>query len=143
MKNPISLLILVFFSLACWSCSANTAEKKPVIPLSIDHVETHRTGENLVRIIRHNMEILPQIDLELLSTPTLTLLDHLAINHIQLDGKERSFAQSAGVFVEDITLKGNKIRLTLDYYFSDEDSSIVVCEVTIHNTFQKLICSRD
>lgn len=143
MKKPISLLILVFSALSCWSCSANTAEKKTIIPLSIDHVETHRVGENLVRIIRHNMEILPQIDLELLSTPTLALLDHLAIDHIQLDGKERSFAQSAGVFVEDITLEENKIRITLDYYFSDEDSSIVVCELAVHKTFQKPICSRD
>ena len=143
MKKLPRLSTFIFLFSCCISCSADTANKQPVIPLSVDHVETHRVGEHLVRVIQHNMELLPQIDLELLSVPTVSLIDSIAIDSIQLDGKERRFSDSSGVFIEGINIENNSIQIKLDYYFSDEDAAIVSCSVRITDTFQSPECSKE
>lgn len=143
MKKLPRLSAFIFLFSCCISCSADTASKQPVIPLSVDHVETHRVGDHLVRVIQHNMELLPQINLELLSVPTVSLIDSIAIDSIQLDGKKRRFSDSSGVFVEGITIENNSIQIKLDYYFSDEDAAMVSCSVRITDTFQPPECSKE
>lgn len=144
MMNRLSfLLATTSLFVSCVSCSADTIKQTPLIPLSVDHVETHRVGDYLVRIIQHNMELLPQIDLELLSTPQPLLVDSLSIKSITLDGRERIFSESAGVFIENIKIGKSSVIVRMDYYFSDEESSMVTCNVSIKDKLLLPSCSRE
>jgi|SRR5690554_1246357 hypothetical protein len=133
---PISLFLL---SILCFADKA-PGMSSPV-PHSVDQVETYRVGEDLIRIIRHNMEMLPQIDIERLSTPEVGLLESISIDSIVLKGEERKFSQSSGVFIEAIEIDGRTIKIELNYYPDDESSFVVLCEVLIkEKSFEAPVC---
>ena len=47
---------------------------EPSMPLFIKKVEVVRVHGNLIRVIQHNMELLQQLAIEVISVPELVLL---------------------------------------------------------------------
>jgi len=59
MIKKLSLFPLMFL-LAGQACAEKNSSE---IPLSIDTIQTHRADKSLIRIIQHNMEIMPRLEI--------------------------------------------------------------------------------
>lgn len=138
-----------FFAIALvWllgvSCSTKADPQEfQRIPVSIDSVETRRVGDNLVRLIRHNMEFQPLVEVEMLSTPEPARIDYLAINRLVVAGETLAFKDADGVYVEDAEIGDGKVTLTFDYFYSGGGSDLVDCELGVEgDKFQALECKK-
>ncbi|WP_086929440.1 hypothetical protein [Agarilytica rhodophyticola] len=135
--------LLVFCCvLSFLACAQTSSTSTPYIPVSIDAVETHRIGDDLIRVIKHNMEISPKLELERMSLPGFKVLEQRSISSIQLPKERLIFENSEGVFVEDVQVKDNTIYMVFDYSFSGGGSALINCTLTVRKTFGKLICAR-
>ena len=112
---------LSLFFCACGATADKTPEPGEALPLSIDSVSTHRVGENLVRIIQHNMELLPALEVDLLSTPNVKRLDHLIVDVITVNGEKLFFSKAEGVFIEEVSKTKSGMEFVLEYYFPEKD----------------------
>jgi hypothetical protein len=74
------------------------------VPVSINHIEVHRVGNHLIRIIKHNMELEPKVELEFILPPEMQIKDYLSITSAKTPEREYSFKTSDGVFVENIEI---------------------------------------
>ncbi|MGU3844961.1 hypothetical protein ACVZHT_25590, partial [Vibrio diabolicus] len=71
------------------------------VPSSVSSVETYRVGDILVRLIIHNMEINPVIEVDTINRSDYEINDVFRVSSISLDNEKLDFNQSAGVFVEE------------------------------------------
>ncbi|MGR5150114.1 hypothetical protein ACQKP8_26660 [Photobacterium alginatilyticum] len=101
------------------------------IPSSINMVKTYRYEDNIIRIIKNNMEIKPEIEIEKFSTPDYKLVDNIVIDHVEVNGNMLGFQNVSGVFVESIDLVEDNIKFVLDYYFLHGRSEIIVCNLSV------------
>ncbi|OAN18013.1 hypothetical protein A3K86_03580 [Photobacterium jeanii] len=101
------------------------------IPSSINMVKTFRYEDDIIRIIKNNMEIKPEIEIEKFSTPDYKLIDNVVIDHVEVDGNRLGFQNISGVFVESIGLVEDDIKFVLDYYFLHGRSETIVCNLPI------------
>ena len=88
------------------------------LPLSVDSVETHRVDDSLVRIIRHNMELQPLLEIERISTPDIRLMEMLKIDAVSVNEKTLRFKDSDGVFIEYIKDTQRHYRIYTELLFS-------------------------
>lgn len=134
MKNLKPLLFL-FSALLLSSCSmADMPEADDAfLPLSIDQVETYRVEDHLLRLIKHNMEIEPLFELELIEPGELKGVDRREVTSITLDGKTLSFAESAGVFVESMGVSNEGATLVLEYFYLQGSAVMIECTFPIVN----------
>src|SRR5690606_14151034 len=110
-------ILALVLSILIMSCTATAqTEQSSGVPLSINKIETHRVKDHVVRIIKHNMEIAPKIELELIQTPQFTIQDYVTITSAKTSDGEYVFKKSDGVFVEAIKVKGEEIEITFEYY---------------------------
>lgn len=131
----MKLFSLVFAVFMASSCATQTGgDKSAEVPVSVDRIESHRVGENLVRIIVHNMELLPQIDIELLATPEVHSIQAVSIEQIEVDGEVLNFAQSSGAYVESTSVDKDSIMFELEYFYLDGGSDIILCNVLVSAT---------
>lgn len=134
-----NLLILA----ALLSISSSIRSEYLWVPLSVDKVETYRVAENLIRVVRHNMELMPKIDLEMLSTPSVELVDAVSIHAITVDGEMLDFAESNGVFIEGVQAQDSTITIELDYYYADGGSDLITCLIAVkQDSFGKPRCRK-
>ncbi len=138
-------VILTALLLTCSACAQEpTTSTEAFIPLSIDSVETHRAGETLVRIIKHNMEITPKLELERLSAPNLKLIEQLTITSLVASGEKLTFADSEGVFIESIKVADSAITLSFDFSYSGGGSSLILCTLPLTDAnFGSLTCHKE
>lgn len=87
------------------------------IPLAVDSVRTDRVDDSLVRIIQYNMEMLPKIEFELLSTPDVLLVNKLVVDKVKVGNEMIDFTRSAGVSVSDVELNNGVIHFAVDYFY--------------------------
>ena len=111
MKTKIFLLVFLMLFL-----QSAVAESKATIPLSINNVEVLRVHGNLVRVIQHNMELLPQLEIEVIAVPELVLLKRLVITQVTTANEVIDFTDSAGSFIDSLSLKKDFISFSLDHF---------------------------
>jgi len=141
-KNVICKFVFSLFVLFSFACMGNSASEE-TIPLSIDAVSTSRVGENLIRVIRYNMELEPQITIERLSTPVLSLIESKTINSIVISGEKLDFNRGQGVFIEDFSIEKSRIHIKLEYFYPKGESVIAECEMLVTvNNFEPLKCRK-
>lgn len=118
--------------LAALTFTANAAEAEPSVPLSVSGVSTFRMGENLVRVILHNMELKPQVEVELIEVPGMErLLDRAVINKLTLGKEVLVFSESSGVFVEEVQEVDGALQVIFDYYYPRGGSALIQCRIPI------------
>jgi len=103
------------------------------LPLSIDTVETHRVDNSLIRIIRHNMELQPLLEIERISTPDIKLAETLKIDAITIAGETLGFKEADGVFIETLKIRKGIITFILDYYFLRGGNTLIKCAINVNN----------
>jgi len=131
MKLVIRILPLLFALFVAANC---TASQKEDIPLSIDHVETYRVADSLVRVIAYNTELLPRITIELIQTPDVKLLQKLVIEKITIGKEELAFKKSTSVSIDNITVENGVVNFSVEYYFSGGRPFITAaCQVDANN----------
>ncbi len=125
-------ILALVLSILIMSCTATAqTEQSSGVPLSINKIETHRLKDHVVRIIKHNMEITPKIELELIKTPELTIQDYVTITSAKTTDREYVFKKSDGVFVEAIKVKGEEIRITFEYYVPKGNTILLNCKIVV------------
>lgn len=132
----------LFWPLACAQVNPPPQCEQTHIPTSISKVETSLVGDNLVRVIQHNMVLAPHIEFELLSRPSFQRLDAINIDSIPLKDQSLSFTQASGVFVEDVKYTDINIEVVFEYFPLHGESYYVGCTVTPKPTaFAPLTCA--
>lgn len=137
-------LLTSFFCILLTSCIAIAEQQKSSgIPASINKIDTQRVGDQLVRVIKHNMELEPKIELEIFQPPEMILQDYLSITSVKTSQQEYSFKESDGVFVEDIKIKEKNVEITFEYYLPKSDAITLNCSIPIlKNNFGPRICKK-
>lgn len=137
-------LLTSFFCILLTSCIAIAKQQESSgIPASINKIDMQRVRDQLVRVIKHNMELEPKIELELFQPPEMTLKDYLSITSVKTSQQGYSFKESDGVFVEDIKINENSVEITFEYYPKKSDAITLNCSIPIlENNFGSTICKK-
>jgi hypothetical protein len=141
MKSFANIAALLIGAVITYACAATPQEE---IPLSVDHVETHRVADSLVRIILHNTELLPQISVELIQTPEVKLLQKRMVDSITVDNEKLIFKNSTGVFIDNVALDNGVVNFSVEYYFSHGRPFLTAhCQIDANNnTLSTLTCQK-
>src|SRR5690625_7329448 len=101
MKNlkPLLFLTAILHLPSCSMAEMPEADSA-YLPLSIDQVETDRVEGHWLRHIKHNMELKPSFELELIDPAGPTGVDGREVTSVLLNGKTLRLAESAGVRFE-------------------------------------------
>ena len=141
MLKKLSLL-LITLSLSQFAC----AEKiSATIPLGINHVQTKRVSDSVIRIIKYNMEIVPRLVIERLETPKYKLAEKLVIEKVTLGNKLINFKDSAGTYVDNMSFKKGVFHFTVEHYFGGTSGGEIMlkCKVDVkNNKIKSPICVR-
>ena len=140
----VNVLILLFAGLLCVSSAhSQIADVAFQLPMSVDSVETHRVDDSLIRIVRHNMELKPLLEIERMATTSnMTLVEALRIEAVMVEGELLQFNDTAGVFVESISLNNGVVAFVLDYFFLRGGRALIRCVVDVgNNRLGPLACS--
>lgn len=126
------------------SCSVIAeSQKSSGVPVSINKIETHRVNDYLIRIIKHNMELEPKVELELFQPPEMNLKDYLSIVSVKTAERLYSFKESDGVFVEDIKVNKGTVEITFEYYAPKSEAIRLECKIpTSAKGFAPIACSK-
>ena len=126
------------------SCSVIAEQKNSSgVPVSINKIETHRVNDYLIRIVKHNMELEPKVELELFQPPEMNLKDYLSITSVKTAERLYSFKESDGVFVEDIKVNKGTVEITFEYYVPKSEPVRLECKIpTSIKGFAPIACSK-
>ncbi|WP_413114116.1 hypothetical protein [Thaumasiovibrio sp. DFM-14] len=127
LKVKISKIIP--FCMLLFTVSSNSS----MLPASIDKVETYRINDFLVRVIKHNMEVNPILEIDKIITPEFCVIDSIKINSVTVANEELSFNESSGVFVESISSKHNEILFSLEYFYLEGGSNYIDCAISFND----------
>lgn len=101
------------------------------VPLSVWGIELKRVNNQLIRVLRHNMEIEPKIVIERIATPDLTLLEKLEVTGFEYGDEKYTFADSQGAFLESLDIDGQAVHFAIEFYFNQGGSALLNCSVRI------------
>lgn len=134
MKNlkPLLFLTAILHLPSCGMAEMPEADSA-YLPLSIDQVETYRIEGHLLRLIKHNMELKPSFELELIDPAGPTGVDRREVTSILLNGETLSFAESAGVFFESMGANKEGATLVLEYFHLRGRADRIDCVIPIVN----------
>ena len=131
MKTAIRTVLILFAAFINTYCTAATKED---IPLSVDHVETTRVDDSLVRVIEYNTELLPRITIELIQTPEVKLLQKHVIDKITIGKEDLVFKKSTGLSIDNVAIDNGVVKFTVEYYFAGGRPFITAaCQVDANN----------
>ena len=141
MLKKLSLL-LISFSLSQFAC----AEKMTAtIPLGINHVQTQRVADSVIRIIKYNMEVMPRLVIERLETPKYKLAEKIIIEKVNLGDRLINFKNSAGTYIDEMAFKKGFFYFTVEHYFGGTSGGGIRlnCKVDVNNNkIKKPVCLR-
>ncbi|WP_024461173.1 hypothetical protein [Marinimicrobium sp. LS-A18] len=128
--KPLLFLIPALFLLSCSVAEKSNADQA-FLPLSIDQVETYRVEEYLLRLIKHNMELEPRFELELIEPDEPKGVDRRELTSVTLNGETLNFAESAGVFVESMGVNSKGATLVLEYFHQRGGKERIECVIPV------------
>lgn len=127
-KQSIFSWVVLLIGCIAISFQSNAAE----LPPSINNVETKRVGDHLIRLIRYNMELEPIIEIEVLTTPSVRVVNKMTIRGIDAVGEHLDFGDSDGTFVESAQIVRDGVDFAVEYFYSRGGSSIFECHVPVN-----------
>jgi hypothetical protein len=122
--------------------SAQLGNKSSNIPMSISSVDTRRVGESLIRVIQHNMEINPIVEVERLSTPDLKREQFLVVSKLPINSEELNLATGSGAYLEEVIFNDSSIEFVFEYFYKKGGSDIVKCNLPVSPSIKKLTCHK-
>lgn len=139
----LTINILAFPLLFLTGCESPGIELSSSIPVSVSNVQTELMGDNIVRIIQHNMELSPILQIELLSRPNFKVINALTIRELPFNGAQLSLQESSGAFVESISIEESHIDIVFDYFYLHGGSLLLSCRLGVmQSLFAPLDCHR-
>ena len=138
-------LLTFFICILLTSCSAVAEQQKHSgVPASINNIKVHRVDDHLIRIIKHNMEIEPKVELEFILPPEMKIIDYLSITSAKTTDREYIFTNSDGVYVEGIDVTKEAIEIAFEYYLPKSEAVRLSCKIPISNEgFGSIACEKD
>lgn len=135
--------LLTFLLLFLSGCASTNIEISSSIPASVSNVQTELMGDNIVRVIQHNMELNPILQVELLSRPNFKPINALTIRALPFNNAQLSLQDSSGAFVESISIEESHIDIVFDYFYLHGGSLLLSCRLTVKKSlFSPLDCHR-
>lgn len=128
-------LLLLTFMMSQFACAEKNTS---TIPLGINHVQTQRVADSVIRIIKYNMEVTPQIEIERLETPKFKLAERIIINKVKVGNRWIDFTNSAGTFIDGMSFKKGFFYFTIEHYFSGTSGGEIVLKCKIDTNNNKL-----
>jgi hypothetical protein len=122
--------------------STQLSNKSSNIPTSISSVVTRRVGDSLIRVIQHNMEINPIVEVERLSTPDLKRVQILVVSKLSVNSEELNFALGSGAYLEEVIFNDSSIELVFEYFYKEGGSDIFRCNLPVSPSIKKLTCHK-
>ncbi|EGQ7966468.1 hypothetical protein ABRZ79_01750 [Vibrio vulnificus] len=127
--NMRNLIVIASFILIC---SVHT--HATTLPVSIDRVETYRINGFLIRVVKHNMEVKPLLEIDKISTPEFRVIDSIEIRSVFIENKEFKFNSSSGVFIESISSRNSELLFSLEYFYLVGGSDYIDCAISINTS---------
>lgn len=144
MKNIFySLLFLV--STACSSPSGVPPVSGTLsvsgVPVSVSHIDLGLVGDRIVRVIQHNMELNPIVQIEVLSRPDYKIINATTITELPFGVDDLSLKNSSGAFVEELSINDDHVNMVFEYFPLKGSSIMLSCNLAINaDEFSKLKC---
>ncbi|MGR5130634.1 hypothetical protein [Photobacterium swingsii] len=101
------------------------------LPASIDRVMTYRVNDYLVRVIEHNTEVNPILEIDKITTPEYKVINGIAITSVDIGGERLLFNKSSGVYIESISVKNTNVLFSFEYFYLEGGSNFIDCVVAI------------
>ncbi len=138
MKKIVCLLL----ALSSFACSAQENKTNSSgVPVSVNHVELALLGDDIVRVIKHNMEANPILQFEIMERPDFTVLETLTISEISVGDTVMNFKNSSGVFIEELNVEDDHIFVLFDYIPLNGSNQLIACSLSVENSrFKPLAC---
>lgn len=144
MKNLFySLLLIVSTSCANALNIAPTSKIPSVsgVPVSVNHIELGLVGDRIVRVIQHNMELNPIVQVEILSRPDYKIINTTTIIELPFGEKNLNLKKSSGAFVEELSINDDHVNMVFEYFPLKGSSIMLSCNLAINtDEFSKLKC---
>lgn len=133
-------ILLLLSLLSIMACS----HAVPEIPLNISEIKTYRVSDNLVRVIRYNMELEAKLIFQLIGTPGRTLLDTSVITGIPFNGAVIEFNDSQGSYIESFSVTDNVALFQVEIFPNDGGSDLYNCKINIEkDTLGQTLCKKE
>lgn len=136
----IAKYFFVVFLASC-SCLAQNPEASGISP-TVNNIEVHRVGEQLVRIIRHNMELEAVLELELFQPPAMKLIDYRKITQVTRNGNTIDFKSADAIYVDAVEVTAETLKISFDYFPPKGSEVQFDCTATISpQGFSAITCN--
>lgn len=144
MKNIFYSLLLI----ASTSCASpldvplvNAVPSASGVPVSVSHIELGVVGDRIVRVIQHNMELNPIVQVEILSRPDYKITNATTIIELPFGEDNLSLKNSSGAFVEELSINDDHVNMVFEYFPLKGSSIVLSCNLAINaDEFSKLKC---
>jgi len=135
MKKKLSFLLLLN---ACLGCGFAAPVLNSEIPLSVRHIDTWRVGQRLVRVIQHNTEMQPQLEIELIKIPGVQLVQKKVVKKISIEvgGRPREliFSDASAIFINDVNIEEGIITFKVEFFTKESGGYFLSkCELDANN----------
>ena len=141
---PASFRIFVISFISLTGFNAVAEDINPTLSLDIVGVERHLINNNLIRIIQFNTENQPRFVIERLSRPSIRVDEKLEITELKLGERMLDFRNSAGVFIETVTVDKTGIDFTVYFVYPGKGGGSVdlACRIEVgKEKFSTPICN--
>jgi hypothetical protein len=135
-----SFLLLLIFMMSQFACAEKMTSS---IPLAINHVQTQRVADSVIRIIKYNMEETPRFEIERLETPKFKLAERIIITKLKVGKRWIDFKNSAGTFIDGMGFKKGIFYFTVEHFFAGTSGGEIIlkCKIdTNNNKLSKPVC---
>ena len=144
MKNIFYSLLLIVSTSCANALNIAPASKIPSVsgvPVSVNHIELGLVGDRIVRVIQHNMELNPIVQVEILSRPDYKIINTTTIIELPFGEKNLSLKKSSDAFVEELSINDDHVNMVFEYFPLKGSSIMLSCNLAINtDEFSKLKC---
>ncbi len=127
-----SFLLLLVFMVSQFACAEKTTSS---IPLAINHVQTQRVADSVIRIIKYNMEETPRFEIERIKTPKFKLAERVIITKLKVGNRLIDFRNSAGTFIDGMFFEKGVFHFTVEHFFAGTSGGEITikCKIDANN----------
>lgn len=142
--SHIKTLAFTFLASTFAACAIAPKPDTPhTLPRSIVQVTTDLVGEHIVRVIQHNMELNPLVQFEIMQRADFSLVDTLTLTEVPFQGRQLSFKNSSGAYIEGVEINEEQILIEIEYSPLQGEAIQLSCTLPVNKgMFLKIHCDK-
>ncbi|MFB9934806.1 hypothetical protein ACFFLZ_12980 [Photobacterium aphoticum] len=92
-------------------------------------METYRINHFLARVIKHNMDVNPAFDIDMISLPDYRIIDSITIDSLYIGTDLLLFKNAEKVSIASFSPAGERVIFALDYAYPTGSSDRIDCVI--------------